>query len=347
MSLIKDLKGKPENSSNIVDFVSMILPNVKTKYIELFMKIFKGTIESKYSTQISEAKNMMVAMFPEKAEEIKQLSTYNIIVLSYMFDIIHETKIDIDMFNNFINYNERNLIEKNDLTTYQTYEEIHNQVLSSEFKLKEKDLEKQVVKIYEDENWLMLKPLVFESSVKYGYGTKWCTAMENDKSYFNNYSRDGILIYFINRVSGQKIAVYRKLFDGKNELKTPETTFWNETDKQIDSFSTGLPGFLLDELRKHFEQHPIPNKKVLELITNTNKNGFKPDFDGLVGKNITSDEPTDNSDDELSEMYNEVDSDESDPVVQDIDPRGGTNGHSLENSENRPSSIGQLLNRMR
>lgn len=101
--------------------------------------------------------------------------------------------------------------------------------------------------------------------------------MENDKTYFNKYTKEGILIYFINKVTNHKVAVYRKMFDGKSGINTPEITFWNEVDKQIDSFNSGLPGYLLDELRKHYEKHPITNQMVYEYITKTDKKGFKPE----------------------------------------------------------------------
>jgi hypothetical protein len=179
----------------------------------------------------------------------------------------------------FVEYNEKNLIEKNDITTYKTYDEIHNQVIFAEMKNEEKNLEKQVVKLFEDEDWIMLKPLTFESSLKYGYNTKWCTAMENDRSYFTRYAKEGILIYFLNKTNGTKVAVYKKLFDGDTPKTVVDITFWNEIDKQIDSFSSNLPGHLLDQLRNHFTAHNVTNLQVLNLLEkNDKKSGEKVEF---------------------------------------------------------------------
>ena len=279
MSLIKDLKNNKENSVNVVEFMELIAPDLKTKYTELMVRIFKSSVEQKYADKISEAITALKTLYPEKESEIDSFSSFNTIFISYMFDIMHDTNINIENIKKFVEYNERNLIEKNDITTYKTYDEIHNQVIFAEMKVQEKELEKQVVKLFEDEDWFMLKPLTYESSMKYGYNTKWCTAMETDKTYFNRYTKEGVLIYFINKKTTQKVAVYKKLFDGTNPIKTTDITFWNEIDKQIDSFSSGLPGYLLDELRNHFEKHPITNKVVLELLE-----GKKPGESKTIGK---------------------------------------------------------------
>ena len=43
-------------------------------------------------------------------------------------------------------------------------------------------------KLYEDSNILIVKPLTYEASCKYGSGTRWCTTMANQPSYFKQYT---------------------------------------------------------------------------------------------------------------------------------------------------------------
>ena len=277
MSQIKELKNSKENQVNLIDFIELILPNAKTKYYELFLRILNSSIHTKYEDKIADAKTALKTLFSEKNQYIDEMSYFNTIIISYLFDIIHDTNIDIEVLNKFVDYNERNLIPKNDVTTYKTFKDVHNQVIFAEMKLEEKNLEKQVVKIFEDDEWLVVKPLTLESSVKYGYGTKWCTAMEKDNTYFERYSKEGILIYFINKLNNEKVAVYKKIIEGSAELKKPEITFWNVVDKQIDSFGCGLPSYILDELRNHFEKHNVTNKQVLLLL-----NGESPK--NVIGK---------------------------------------------------------------
>ena len=39
------------------------------------------------------------------------------------------------------------------------------------------------IKEYEDERWLILRPLTFSASAKYGSSTRWCTTYQKEKNY--------------------------------------------------------------------------------------------------------------------------------------------------------------------
>ena len=59
-------------------------------------------------------------------------------------------------------------------------------------------------KIYEDENWLVLKINTYEASVKYGKGTEWCITGNNSdqgRVDFNNHTQDSnaTIYFFINK----------------------------------------------------------------------------------------------------------------------------------------------------
>jgi hypothetical protein len=55
-----------------------------------------------------------------------------------------------------------------------------------------KDLEGQIIKEYEDEKWVVVRPLTFSASAKYGASTRWCTTYQKEKNYFEKYWRRGI-----------------------------------------------------------------------------------------------------------------------------------------------------------
>ena len=76
-----------------------------------------------------------------------------------------------------------------------SFEDIINQISIAKTKELLKNARKEILVIYEDDEVMMFKPLTFESSLKYGSGTKWCTAMKSEPEYFYRYSRNGILIY--------------------------------------------------------------------------------------------------------------------------------------------------------
>lgn len=71
-------------------------------------------------------------------------------------------------------------------------------LMAKQSKKKEKvDAKKDSIKLYEDENLLVVKPLTHQASCYYGSGTKWCTTMAGTPSYFNQYTSNGNLYYII------------------------------------------------------------------------------------------------------------------------------------------------------
>jgi hypothetical protein len=142
---------------------------------------------------------------------------------------------DLKTFQKFCVYNERGLVRQNDLSKYSTFEDISNSVSVAEMTANNKDMEKQVKVILDDEEWLILRPLTYASSKKYGSNTKWCTTQENNPEYFFKYSKRGVLIYTINKKTGYKVATFYSL--DKNE---PEYSWWNQKDTRIDSLEAEI-----------------------------------------------------------------------------------------------------------
>jgi len=59
--------------------------------------------------------------------------------------------------------------------------------------------QKDVNIVYEDDDYLILVPLSWESSKFWGISTKWCTTLKNDDSYFKKYTENGSLFYIIDK----------------------------------------------------------------------------------------------------------------------------------------------------
>jgi hypothetical protein len=118
---------------------------------------------------------------------------------------------------------------------------------------------KQVQKLYETDEWLLVKPLSYQASLKYGASTKWCTASKDNAEYYFRYSKRGILIYSINKKTGNKVAGFKSV----DENSEPETSFWNITDQRIDSMDSGLPSDVLDIFRNEFSNTKQTNWDIL------------------------------------------------------------------------------------
>jgi hypothetical protein len=116
------------------------------------------------------------------------------------------------------------------------------QISIAELKLIDKELEKLVLKLHEDEEWLIIKPLTYESSKKYGAGTRWCTSADNEDYQFYNYTNRGILIYTINKKTGYKVATFKNI--DKNHGR--ELSFWDAEDNRVDSLELNLPDEITD-----------------------------------------------------------------------------------------------------
>jgi len=68
-----------------------------------------------------------------------------------------------------------------------------------EEKEKQKDAKKNSDKIYEDGNWLVVRPKSWQASCVYGAGTKWCTTSKESDSHFKRETDRNFLVYVINK----------------------------------------------------------------------------------------------------------------------------------------------------
>lgn len=89
--------------------------------------------------------------------------------------------------------------------------------------------------LIENDRYLLLQPTTHRGSLKYGAGSKWCTASKRDPEVFNRYTRNGYLIYLIDKTkkisgSGSKIALYMEYAECSINGKID---FYNTIDSNI------------------------------------------------------------------------------------------------------------------
>jgi hypothetical protein len=132
-----------------------------------------------------------------------------------------------------------------------------------------KKLESEVVKIIETDEWLVIKPLSHRASVKYGYGTKWCTAMQDRVSYFDEYTSNGMLIYCINKKTNDKVALHKKISGGS------ELSWWDVTDKRVDLLEINIPNDVIDAIRKDITSNKKTNAMLKIELDKKNGNTSK------------------------------------------------------------------------
>jgi hypothetical protein len=93
-----------------------------------------------------------------------------------------------------------------------------------------KEIKDQVDKVMEDERWLIVVPKTFEASKQYGMGTKWCTTQ---KTYYNNYTKNGFLFYIIDKTHNVKFGVPVNTSGNGTSLNVNGLELYNNVDKPL------------------------------------------------------------------------------------------------------------------
>lgn len=246
---------------NLLDLIMELDTSKTNKYTPLMVKLFSENYKVRNSRNTDEFNYML--------REDYNIPNYKNIppeLLPVFSNFLHLFNTDfVKSCISFIDSAEKNQLPSLDISKISKISEITEIMSIIKLKNISKKLQTQVLKDYEDEEWLILRPFTHEASTKYGYGTKWCTAAENYVHHFFNYTRDGKLIYCINKITGKKVAV----FQGISGEKMNELSFWNSADERMDSMICGLPNKIMDEV-KHilFTKEFIPNCLLNEKAWN-------------------------------------------------------------------------------
>jgi hypothetical protein len=238
MSKIRDLKTNPDNCFNIVEAIELFTPKDKSKYVDMLLRVMNGTPNLKEHGEEIISHMIKTFDFIDK-DDLKKFNPIQLLLM-YKFTETYFNVEDLQNFKKFCDYNERGLISQNDLSTYKSFDDVLNQLSMAELKASTKQMENQIVKLMDTDEWLIIRPLTYLASKKYGANTKWCTTSEGNPEYFIKYSTRGVLIYCINKITGYKVASFYSL-----DKKDPEFSFWNQKDTRVDSLDTELT----DEIR--------------------------------------------------------------------------------------------------
>ena len=286
MSRIDELKKQhPNYALSIIDIYKMISPNQSSKYIEMLIKLDKNREFNEpdvYRRQIIEC---MVGW----GIDYNYLETFDLETLNMFFINVNNLVGDtgkIRSFTKFASLNERKLIENNDVTSYSSWGDIEQAISLAEIKLIDKETAKQIKKIYEDDEWISLRPLSLEASMKYGANTKWCTTTESGQ-YYARYSARGILIYNINKKTGYKVACFKNL----DQAYDNEFSWWDVTDKRIEVLDSEAPAVVLEAIRNEIKNRSVPNQLLMTKAEhdklNQYKEGYGPAVDNGTRMHIT------------------------------------------------------------
>ena len=222
MSRLDRLKEQhPDLNISLIDIISYLDPTDSYKYIEFLIKNFKN--DSDY--------------YSSNKEEF----------MGYMGVFLFGSG-EIETLNEFERHSRANRIKQKDISQYSNFLELNESVVLAQEIENRKKIEKQILKIYEDDTWFILTPLSFEASKVYGANTKWCTTQEK---YWYQYLTSHKLIYVLNKKTDTKIAFSRN-------FSTEKFQAWTADDSEVSPmFIDWIPDELFLKIRKELQKDEI------------------------------------------------------------------------------------------
>ena len=254
MSRIDELKKQhPQFNINYFDIFRRLDISKSGKYMPVISHMVNESLKRRveHRSELDSVKSRC----EEYGFDYEGLNEYELVVSYLILDYV--TSRDWDIMREFMDYMERGVIENKDVLTYKNMDDVRAAVSSATLKLYSKELQNQIHKEFEDETWIAVRPLSFEASAKYGASTRWCTTYKKEKEYFAKYFTRGVLVYFINKITGYKFALYSEVYEGNNDI-----SFWNAEDTRVDFLQLDIDSYLLPII-KNLATCKIKNSEML------------------------------------------------------------------------------------
>lgn len=255
MSRLAELKQQyPQLNMSFFDIMTRMDSSKSYKYLPLLCKLFSNRFDPTKNFAKEDVNKGLLEI--QTSLMSKSIST-NDLTQNQMYAIHCLTDYFSSEFfttmKEFMYYMDNNKIENKDVTSYANIDEIRQAVSVASIKELDEVMSNQVIKEFEDDKWVAVRPLTFGASAKYGASTRWCTTYQKEKQYFERYWRQGVLVYFINKQTGYKFAMFKSLSDR-------DLTFWNAEDSRVDFLTLEIDEYL----------YPIVKKLVQSEMSNKN-----------------------------------------------------------------------------
>jgi hypothetical protein len=281
---IKKLKKENEFlNMTIADMLAKFDTSKTKKYSQFLVKLINEKIgdwkKDNIFRKIDNSNNPIDRVVPNDSWE-------NSLVRFFVCDSLFSWG-NMERFVEFTELMEKGLVNENDISKYDSWDMLQIQLFEAKNREMFKKSKKEIHKIFEDENYMIFKPLTYLASCSYGYQTKWCTAMINEPSYFYNHSK-GVLIYLIDKKENKKFAFYKKILqpyemDDYNHEDYVFKTF-NQEDKQIDTIQTGLPMNILQIVMMECDTKLPTTIANYKLFSEDEKNIMRQHIGDLPGE---------------------------------------------------------------
>ena len=255
MSRLDRLKEQhPELNMSVMDVIAKLDPTNTYKYTEFLVKKFK--------------------------EFYDDYDDYDDWTIGLGIEMMGRE--NMESLNEFEIHAKANRITNPDISQYKGFREIGNAVKEAEEKIKLKELEKQVIKLFDNDEWSVVIPLSYEASKIYGANTKWCTTQER---YWGDYYKTYKLIYIQNKKTNEKYAVSRHWEDNK------KVQAWMSNDDESSPMLLPLPievmSVILCEVNKTDTIFELQSKHGVNVPTDTKKGAILSYDDDILNSIVS------------------------------------------------------------
>ena len=271
---------------SMLDVLELIDSSKTNKFLPMLTQI----INSSYLTrgdnphEINDYKRELVRRVPSLKNKIDTFDKGGLFCIYHMIEQIRVSELETML--DFMDSYEKNQINNVDINKLKDFQEIEKIVNLISVKNLGKEYSKQVSVELETEKWLVVRPLTYEASLKYGASTRWCTAAKHNPNQFFRYTENGVLIYCINRDTGVKTAFH--CWIDSHSKKPYDISFWNSGDDRIDSLLSDLDGEAMDVLKKIIISSDVKSNKEIggEFWSKSYENNLEEEI------KISDDRPT-------------------------------------------------------
>jgi hypothetical protein len=215
----------------------------------------KEDLQKKYSEKFKEYPELLKFVL-----SISDLTDFNHKYTDFVLKYLHpnssadEVEDIVELVKDFDKYQSQ--LNKKDINQYNTFSELEGALLPFHEKEKEKELEKQVIKIYEDDKFLVVKPKTEEASCKYGSNTKWCVTSKGS-GHFGRYTAGRQSLYFIINKAKSTNKNYSKVaihFDDEGFVRYWDAQDLQMSEREIDVFEYAFPD-MIESIKNDYKEY--------------------------------------------------------------------------------------------
>jgi len=232
------LKQHPHTMGlNLYTLYKYVLGNKTNKYLPFITKELQSKSEKVFQDDLGmqEEWTNLIASAGLESSVLSIIPEKNRLIAFHLLQNL-TYYVDVKMILLFEELCESNHIQGVDISNISSSKELE-ELINHGMTKKIMNFERKLVEtVFENDEWFAIRPLTYESSKKYGAGTKWCTSSEQYPAHFYRYSKNGILVYLFNKLNHLKYGIHFSKFQDESPL-----SIYDAADNRVDSSLAGIP----------------------------------------------------------------------------------------------------------